>query len=95
MPSQLTLESALEPLIAAHQSWLDMARAYAKGYAIQAGSVTSDDVRRWADTMGCQPDSPHAWGALFLGKEWMWLGRQRSTYQSNNGRFISQWRWQP
>lgn len=93
MSSQLTIEAALTNLEAANQSWLAWARSEAKTISAVHGSVTSDDIREAADKCGLLPDSSHAWGALFLGKGWRCIGRERSRYASSNGRFINRWVW--
>lgn len=92
--NQLNLLEPLHNLEAAESSWLAWARSYAKSYCALHGSVTSDDVRLEADRVGLQPNSQHSWGALFLERGWACVGRQRSAVRSNNGRFISVWRWE-
>ena len=92
--TQTTLDMALERVGQNNEPWLAWARSQAQTISTLRGSVTSDDVRREADRMGLQPDSPHAWGALFKAKGWRWVGREPSMIASNNGRFVSRWRWE-
>ncbi len=56
------------------------------------GTVTSDALRCWADAKDDHPHSPHAWGAIFRGKEWVADGYVRSRVASNHGRRIVVWR---
>lgn len=89
--TQLTLDAALDGVEANNLTWLEWARAMAVTYSNEWGSVTSDDIRRIADKTGYQPDSPKSWGALFKCDGWRCIGRERSRYASNNGRFICEW----
>lgn len=91
---QLELDAAFASIEMWNGDWLAWARSYAQSYASLHGSVSSDDVRVACDQIGYQPDSPHAWGALFKAKGWVFLARTRSVYGSNNGRYIGVWRWE-
>ena len=42
------------------------------------GSVTSDDLREYAQQRGLVPKHRNAYGAIFLGKEWESIGYERS-----------------
>jgi hypothetical protein len=60
------------------------------------GTVTTDDLRLHAQRHmlpGLKPNSNKAWGGIFCGPHWLCVGQVRSTYKTNNGRFIRQWRW--
>jgi hypothetical protein len=94
MSSQLTLDATLSRVTLDNAKWLDWARAEARLICFDMGFVTTDDIRCLADRMGFQPDSPHAFGAIFKSKGWKAIGRQASTYKSNNSRWICQWKWQ-
>lgn len=92
---QLELDAAMTNLELANASWLAWARGEAKTLSLLRGSVTSDDMRERCDRYGLQPDSPHAWGALFKCKDFIFIGRTRSRYPSSNGRYIGVWRVAP
>ena len=91
--SQLTLDAALAHVDLNNLSWLQWARGEAQSISDQRGSVTTDNLREVSDRYGFQPDSPHAWGAVFKCAGWRCIGRQRSRYPSSNGRFIGVWRY--
>ena len=74
--------------------WLAWARSFAKSYATLHGSVSSDDVRREADRVGLQPDSPHSFGAVFKEKGWRVIAREPSRIPSNNKRWINRFTWE-
>lgn len=93
MPEQTTLDEAMASVEGNNFDWLVWARGAALAISLTAGSVTTDDIHDKADAQGLQPDSPHAWGAIFKCKGWTWVGRERSRYASNHGRHISRWRW--
>ena len=92
MPSQLTIDVVLDR-VTLNNSWVFWARDVARHECAETGWVTIDDVRRVSDLYGYQPDSPKAFGAVFKQPGWTMVGRQRSTYQSNNGRYVCQWQW--
>lgn len=94
MSSQLTLYAALHGVEANNLTWLEWARSEAMTISAVKGSVTSDDIREACDRYGLQPDSSHAFGALFVGTGWRCSGRERSRYVSNNARHICRWRYE-
>ena len=72
--------------------FLDRARMFARHQSRVYGKVSSDDVREWAYIEGLEPHHKNAWGAIFVGKEWVCIGWQRSRIRSNHGRQICLWR---
>lgn len=74
--------------------WLDKMRWYAQTHAQRWGSVTSDDVRLYATSLGLYPTHHNAWGCIFKQKGWTVAGRQPSKLAGNHGRFITVWRWE-
>ena len=94
MTSQLTLDAALTQVGANNEPWLAWARRWAQGRCTAYG-ITTDDLREQADLMGYQPDSPHAWGAVFKAPGWRCVGREPSRYKSNNSRWIGRWTYDP
>lgn len=93
MSSQLTLDAALAGVESNNGDWLRWARVEAQAMSLLRGSVTSDDVREKANLYGLQPDSPHAWGAIFKAPGWRWVGREPSRIVSNNKRWINRYQW--
>jgi len=57
------------------------------------GSVSADDLRRYADKHNDQPGHVNAWGSVFRGAGWRMVGRMKSTIPSNHAREIKVWRW--
>lgn len=66
-------------------------RRVAKDIATKRGSVSSDDLRIYADDNGIEPESPNAWGAIFRGKSFIEVGRTKSVLSSNHDREIRVW----
>jgi len=60
----------------------------------EEGTVTSDDLREYANEHGLKPHHPNAWGAIFRGNNWKVIGRTNSTYKTNHAREIRAWRWE-
>ena len=59
------------------------------------GSVTADDLRVVSTATGILPNSPKAWGAVFIEKGWHCIGFEHSQVVSNRGRRILKWEWRP
>ncbi len=72
-------------------SFVDIMRAEARRIARAVGSVTSDDLRRYAKAHDLKPNHPNAWGAIFRGAEWKMVGRMKSKLMSNHAREIKVW----
>jgi hypothetical protein len=68
-------------------------RRVARKHSDKHGKVTVDDLRLWADAHQVIPAHRNAYGAIFKGRDWRLVGRQRSTYPSNHYRWISVWLW--
>jgi len=58
------------------------------------GKVTTDDLRAYADHIEISPHHPNAWGAIFKGKNWKYIGRTKSAWPPNHARSISVWKWE-
>lgn len=71
--------------------FVQAARRYARTFASLNGTVTADDVRRWAEEHGMAPRHPNAWGAVFRG-DFVHQGYTQSTITSNHARTIKVWR---
>jgi hypothetical protein len=66
-------------------------RGAAERIAREKGSVSSDDLRRYAIDHKIRPHHQNAWGAIFRGKRWRLVGRKRSKFVSNHAREIKIW----
>ena len=90
----LLLKTAGQRLAEQHSSgFVGFMRDLAIDIATRRGSVTSDDLRRYALKEEITPHHPNAWGAIFRGKHWHSIGHLRSKKVTNHGRLIRQWAW--
>ena len=74
--------------------FIEAMRREAIRISILRGSVTSDDLRLYADRHGFIPHHQNAWGAIFRGKAWRIVGRKKSELVSNHTREIRIWRYE-
>lgn len=74
-----------------NQDFVAILRAYAEAFCLNHGTVTTDDLRDYADEHGLQPNHPNAWGAIFRGKRFVEAGRVKSRRTSNHAREIRRW----
>jgi len=72
--------------------FLRLMRAHARLIARERGTVTSDDLRLYADREGIVAPHRNCWGAVFQGKEWTSNERVRSRYPGHHARNICVWR---
>lgn len=70
--------------------FVTLCRGYAQQHAIEFGSVTSDDVRLWANLNDIYPLHHNAWGAVFRAG-FQRIGFTQSKIPSNHARIISIW----
>jgi len=85
-----------QALVESHnEDFVEVMREEARRVCYAHGTVTSDDLREYAGRAGLAPNSPNAWGCLFLGKEWESVGFERSRLVSNHARTIRRWRFNP
>ena len=66
-------------------------RKVARGMIKEKGSITCDDLRRFANKHGIEPHHPNAWGAIFRTKDFIMLGYKKSQLLSNHARRIAIW----
>lgn len=57
------------------------------------GKVSSDELRCYAKNFDIEPPHPNAWGAVFKGRNWKCIGRQKSAWPGNHARSIGVWKW--
>lgn len=76
-----------------NKRFMSEARRVAKRISIRKGDVTADDVRRECEF---EPLKYHAWGAVFLTKNFVWTGeRRRSALVQGHGNEQKVWQWRP
>ncbi len=75
-------------------NFLRLMRATARRISDESGFCSTDNLRVIADRLGLVPHHPNAWGAIFTGKHWKEIGRQKSKYPGNHAREIRVWRWE-
>lgn len=73
------------------QTFVETMRSYAREFARKNVTVTSDDLRDYADEIGFHPHHKNAWGAVFRGDDWMQIGYTKSRRRSNHARVIGVW----
>ena len=64
------------------------------------GSVTSDDLRKFAEEKFITPHHPNVWGAVFKGRPhegWRWVadGFTKTKVKSGHARMIRVWKVEP
>ncbi len=85
-----------QDLVSSHNpTFLDTMRQVARDIAARQGSVTADDLRRYAAAHSITPHHPNAWGAIFRGAHWQSIGIRRSALVSNHARTIRGWSLRP
>jgi len=77
------------------ENFVTLMRKVAREISEQSGFVSTDNLRVYADARGLVPHHSAAWGAIFLGKQWKEMGRQKSKYPGNHAREIRIWRFEP
>lgn len=88
---QMLKEKGLDSVERNNRRWVDVMREVALKIWEEAGWVTVDQLRRYADDHKFQPQHQNAWGAIFRGKHWRCTGRTKSTYASNHAREVKVW----
>jgi hypothetical protein len=84
-------EDGLAQIEESNEGFVWEVRRYAELFCSRHGSVTSDDLRRYAIERGIAPNHQNAWGAVFRGGGWRVVGRKKSEFASNHGREIRIW----
>lgn len=74
-------------------TFVECMRDAARAICARKGSVTSDDLRQIAQATGLQPNSSHAWGAVFHEPGWRCIGSEPSKVTTNRARRILRWEW--
>lgn len=74
-----------------NRTWVNSMREIARQICAKNGSVTTDDLRVYADNHDFHPRHPNAWGAIFHGNSWKCVGTTNSKYVTNHSRTIRVW----
>lgn len=85
-------ERGIERVAEKNEAVLEALRAKAREIATLQGSVTSDDVREYGDSMGFTLTHPNAYGAIFRNGGFEAIGWTESRIPSNHARPIRVWR---
>ena len=82
-------EAGMEKVALNNEEFLDTIRKFASRYATEHGSVTTDDLHKYADAFGVYPKHHNAWGAVFAQKHlWTPIGYQPSERPESHARII-------
>ena len=87
---QMLKQYGIELVRQHNPDFVALCRGYAQEHAIANGSVTSDDVRLWANLNDIYPNHHNAWGAVF-NRGFNRVGFVKSQIPSNHSRMISVW----
>ena len=103
-PSPEAIKAHFDPKAAAEQRttgialteqsnklFVETMRKRAKEIALHRGEVHIDHLREYALSIGVEPESPNAWGAIFRCKGWRKVGYRQSEFISNHGRTVPIW----
>ena len=71
---EVARDEGIQRPAADNAEWLTAASRDAARVAARHGTVSSVDIRRWADAANFHPFSPNAWGAIFSGSQWEHTG---------------------
>ncbi len=76
-------------------AWVHRMRAEASRLALGPPHrvITIDDLREHAAATKDPPHHPNAWGSVFRGPTWKWIGFQKSRIPSNHVRAVRVWRY--
>jgi len=73
------------------QAWLRIMRAEAIELCQRDGSVSTDELRLYAEHTLQLPEHDNWWGGVFRGPRWKVIGRRKSRWASNHAREIKVW----
>ena len=87
---QILKQYGIEQVRLHNPDFVALCQGYAQEHASKFGSVTSDDVRLWANLNDIYPNHHNAWGAVFRAG-FQRIGFTQSKIPSNHARIISIW----
>ena len=74
-----------------NQTFLETVRGAARMICRNQGSVTADDVRKWADENGYAPSNKNCWGAVFKSPDFVAVGFTTSRQVQGHGNRLVRW----
>lgn len=75
------------------KAWITAMRVEAMRINLLEGSVTTDELRLYAEQNRLLPHHDNCWGAIFRGPRWQVIGRRPSRWASCHAREIKIWRY--
>lgn len=75
-----------------NQTFLETVRSAARMICREKGTVTCDDVRKWASDNNIEPTTPNGWGALFKSPEFVSVGYTQSAQVQRHGGILRVWK---
>lgn len=82
-------ESGQDRVESHNREFVAQMRIIAKQICKERGTVSTDDLRRYADAHGIVPPHFKAYSVIFRGKDWAFVAWKPSEIPSNNGRRIA------
>lgn len=73
------------------QPFCALMRKVARKFASRSGTVTTDDLRKWASPRNIRPTHPNTWGSVFKTGGFHPIGRINSQIPTNHKRSICVW----
>lgn len=81
-------DAGIAAVAARNQTFLETVRGAARMICRRQGTVTADDVRKWADENGIEPTHRNCWGAVFKTPDFEFAGLTRSAQVQGHGNRI-------
>lgn len=86
-------EEGIRRVTTSNQEWIAEAREEAARVAKMLGTVSSVELRHWAERTGKFPKHQNAWGAVFRGKSWEFTGVwTKCQHPDGHARVVRVWR---
>lgn len=90
---EIARDEGIRRTAADNKEWLTGARREAARVAARRGTVSSVDIRKWADAANYHPFSPAAWGAIFSGPQWEHVGWTQCQHVGGHARDVKVWKY--
>jgi hypothetical protein len=84
-------DAGIAAISARNQTFLETVRGAARMICRRHGTVTADDVRKWADENGIEPTGKNAWGAVFKSRDFVAVGFTTSRQVQGHGNLQRVW----
>ena len=85
-------DAGIAAISSRNQTFLETVRGAARMICRRQGTVTADDVRKWADENGIEPKHRNCWGAVFKTPDFEIAGFTRSSQIQGHGNRICVYR---